>query len=222
MRRLSRFGVLLVVSFGLLLSLASGSAGAQVRVVESEAAMPETDLAGALSHLSLRAAFVFVGTVETIERKPGVVEVGLRVEQAIQGEPGSHYVLREWAGRWVPGLNRYTVGQRALFFLQATGAAGLSSPVDGGEGVVPVLGDASDLTLVPILDTRRLNTRLQRNVGDKLADETTMTLAKAVQVIAQAPTTGLRRPAKPSGDEPLPIMRGAVGAHSMAVAHGVR
>src|ERR1700721_169838 len=42
------------------------------------------------------------------------------------GEP---FVLREWAGLWAGGVERYRVGQRLLMLLHAPDAMGLSSPV---------------------------------------------------------------------------------------------
>ena len=164
---------------------------------------------------------MFVGTVETIERGQGVVEVGLRVEYVVQGEPGGHYVLREWAGRWPPGLNRYTVGQRALFFLPAPGPSGLSSPVGGSDGVVPVRGDVNSPDAVAVLDTRWLSARVERKMGDPLPESQSMTLSKAAQAIAQGGAGSTRKPANPSGENPLPIVRqNAPGARVSGGTHG--
>ena len=71
------------------------------------------------------------------------------------------YVLREWAGLWAANETRYRVGQRRLMLLHAPGAGGMSSPVDGLDGALPVygLGSAGDA-----VDLRWVGTKLQRQV----------------------------------------------------------
>lgn len=199
-----RRGAMLLVGLAVI---AVGPAKAQVRSLAVPAAEVETNLAGALGRLASRAGSVFVGTVESIERTPGVVQVSLRVEQVLQGQPGSRYLLREWAGRWPPGLQRYMVGQRALFFLNAPSISGLSSPVDSGDGVLPVFGDPADGATV---DVTRLNATLLRQLGEKLSDTTTMSLQQVTQTLVREAPTGYR-PANPSGEQALPIvMRSSV------------
>lgn len=200
--------------------MAAGLASAQVRSVPSQPAEVETTVAGALGRLAARAGLVFVGTVVSIDRTPGVVEISLRVEQVIQGQPGGLYVLREWAGRWPPGTHRYSVGQRSLFFLNAPGPSGLSAPVDGGEGVVPVLGDPA---FGAVVDAQRLNATLLRSVGEKLSDVRTVSLQEAAQLVLDAGQTGLRRPANPSGEKPVPIdVQGKPTARSVGGSDGTR
>lgn len=72
----------------------------------------------------------------------GVVEVKFRVEQAVKGPAaGSVYTLREWAGLWsAMGGGQYRLGQRLLVFLYAPDARGMSSPVRGLDGAVPLRG----------------------------------------------------------------------------------
>src|ERR1700743_2255490 len=111
--------------------------GAQQAVI----AAPDASVSAALANLSQRAATVFVGQVVGIRHDAGVVEVQFRVDTPVVGQPGGSYTLREWAGMWPPGQWRYHVGERALVFLHGASSAGLSSAVDGSEGVVPVMAD---------------------------------------------------------------------------------
>ena len=172
------------------------AAGAQQQVV----AMPDTSVTAALANLSRRAATVFVGQVVCIRRDAGVVEIQFRVDTPVVGNPGGSYTLREWAGMWPQGQWRYRVGERALVFLHGTSSAGLSSAVDGGEGVVPVMADADDAVL---LDVRRLSTRVLRQVGEPLPDlsNSAIALKDALPLIASrgmAPVRPVRRPLPPA------------------------
>jgi hypothetical protein len=78
------------------------------------------------------------------------VEVVFRVEQGIRGPAtGSTYTLREWGGLWSgTSLNagRYRLGQRALIVLYPE-QNGLTSPVNGTDGVLPLHGSGSSVTI---------------------------------------------------------------------------
>jgi hypothetical protein len=73
---------------------------------------------------------------------------------------------------WVAGDARYRVGQRLLMFLHAPGASGMSSPVGGADGVIPIRGTASTpqvssattASTPMIADLRWVGTRLVRVV----------------------------------------------------------
>lgn len=170
-------------------------AGAQQAVV----AAPDGSVSAALANLSQRAATVFVGQVVDIRRDAGVVEIQFRVDTPLVGQTGGSYTLREWAGMWPPGQWRYRVGERALVFLHGTSAAGLSSAVDGGEGVVPVMADTDGTVL---LDVRRLSTRVLRQVGQPLNDgDGAIALQDALPVIESRgtkPIRPVRRPLPPA------------------------
>ncbi len=176
--------------------------------------MPDTSVAGALVNLASRAGLVFVGQVEKIERKGGLVEVRFAVEQPVVGEVGPTYTLREWSGLWTGGRQRYFVGQRALVFLHAPemgvgGSEGLTSPVDGMDGVVPVVVQGADEE--PLVDVRWLEARVQRAVGSKLGGEETgaITLASATALVRAGKVE--REPVRlplPVPVRPLPIMVG--------------
>ena len=178
-------------------------AGAQQSVVVA----PDASLSAALANLSQRAATVFVGQVVDIRRDAGVVEIQFRVDTPLVGQTGGSYTLREWAGMWPPGQWRYRVGERALVFLHGTSAAGLSSAVDGGEGVVPVMADTDGTVL---LDVRRLSTRVLRQVGQPLNDGNgAMALKDALPVIESRGTKPVRPVRRPLPPAAVQIQKGA-------------
>lgn len=129
---------------------------------------------GVLHQMSDRADVIFVGRVVAIRPHDGdgmgagFVEVDFEMDQVIRGCTGGGYVLREWAGLWSGNANRYRVGQRLLMMLHAPGASGLSSPVDGLDGAIPIQGvaDASPLATgaanppVPVADLRWLGAKV--------------------------------------------------------------
>ena len=129
-----------------------------------------------LHQLSDKAEVVFAGQVLTIRRlDTGVVEVEFRVDQAIRGcTAGAPYILREWAGLWAGDNQRYRVGQRLLMLLHAPSAAGMSSPVGGLDGAIPIrqggasMAPADDLATPPeppYVDLRWLGAKLAHAVS---------------------------------------------------------
>jgi hypothetical protein len=139
-----------------------------------------------LHQMSDKADIVFIGHVAAIRPHEddgtgaGSIEVDFDIEQAIRGCAGGAYVLREWAGLWSGDAHRYRVGQRLLMMLHAPGADGLSSPIGGMDGAIPIRGvaDASALTAsaanapVPVADLRWL--------GAKVAHPTSYVLQRAI------------------------------------------
>jgi len=128
-----------------------------------------------LHDLSEKADVIFAGQVLAIRHPDsGVVEVEFRVDQAIRGcSSGTPYILREWAGLWAGDSQRYRVGQRLLMLLHAPSAAGMSSPVGGLDGAIPIRqgGMASPSTGVatppqsPYVDLRWLGARMTHTVS---------------------------------------------------------
>lgn len=183
---------------------------------------PDLTLGSALRNLASRSGAAFVGQVTAITRNGGVVEITLRVDQPVVGAPAGAYTLREWAGLWPPGQHRYSLGQRALFFLHPPSAAGLSTPVDGMEGIIPVLSTSADAPL--LLDVRRLNARLFRAPNAPLPDAAaaTITLTEATSLVAHwsnpshpeptpHPLPIVLRPAQQSAPgAPTPLLRGTL------------
>jgi hypothetical protein len=167
-------------------------------------AAPDASVEAALGNLSQRAATVFVGQVVGIRRNAGVVEIQFRVDTPVVGQTGGSYTLREWAGMWPLGQWRYHVGERALVFLHGTSSVGLSSAVDGSEGVVPVMADTDGTVL---LDVRRLGTRVLRQIGEPLADVSDGAIAlkdalPLIQSRGAAVVRPVRRPL-PRGTTPI-------------------
>jgi hypothetical protein len=132
----------------------------------------------ALHQMSDLAAVIFLGQVIAVRHlsaaqgASGLVEIDFHINQAIRGcSPASTYTLREWAGLWESDDQRYQPGQNLLMMLHAPNAAGISSPVGGMNGAMPVrAGGSSSLVSataspVPlIVDLRWVGTRLLRTI----------------------------------------------------------
>src|SRR5882757_2064649 len=108
-----------------------------------------TDVEDELRLMSQQAGVIFAGQVlairwtgsSTVGTGAGWVDVEFSVEQAVRGCAGQgRYVLREGGGLWAGGVQRYRVGQRLLMLLHAPSASGLSSPVGGQDGAIPIEG----------------------------------------------------------------------------------
>jgi hypothetical protein len=132
-----------------------------------------------LHQMSDEADVIFVGQVVAIRPHDGdgmgagFVEVDFQVDQAIRGCAGGAYAMREWAGLWSGNAYRYQVGQRLLMMLRAPGVGGMSSPVDGLDGAIPIRGvaDASPLAEAvtnapaPIADLRWVGAKVVHPVS---------------------------------------------------------
>lgn len=172
--------------------------------------MPPQTVEDALHQMSDKAGVIFAGQVTAVHRQAGgdgasgFVEIEFRVDQAIRGcTAGTPYVLREWAGLWVGGARRYHVGQRLLMFLRAPSASGLSSPVDGMDGAVPIHGGSPSLVATgstaqyPVADLRWIGAKLLHPVSYRAVSPhpdhragTPVSLLRP-QVIAQAGSFGV-------------------------------
>ncbi len=152
---------------GIAALLVADGRGVLVAQAQSQ---PQT-VVDVLHQISDSADVIFAGQVLAI-RQPntGVVEVEFRVDEAVRGcSAGTPYVLREWAGLWGAGGQRYRVGQRLLMLLHAPSAAGMSSPVGGLDGAIPIrLGGTSSpprtRVQAPFVDLRWLGMRVPRAV----------------------------------------------------------
>jgi len=108
--------------------------------------MPAQSITDALHAMSRLAGAIFAGQVVAVRRidgengATGVVEIQFAVEDAVRGVNGSIYTLREWAGLWPAGEGPFRVGQRFLMLLHVPSEAGLSSPVGGMVGAIPIRG----------------------------------------------------------------------------------
>jgi hypothetical protein len=148
------FGILRVGRWlGVLPVAALGMASlglAQTSAADAGVAAAPPDVQTALHQMADRADIIFVGRVTAVKRQDGgdvasgVVEIDFQVDQAIRGcAAGSPYALREWAGLWEGDDRRYRVGERLLMLLHAPGAGGMSSPVDGLDGAIPIVRGGS-------------------------------------------------------------------------------
>ena len=98
--------------------------------------------ASSLVALGSRAGVIFAGHVVKVTREDdaGFVDVEFAVDRAVRGCGGAKtYVLREWAGLWKGQVDRYLVGQRRLMILAGRGPSGMSAPVGGLAGVIPIV-----------------------------------------------------------------------------------
>ena len=132
--------------------------------------------------MSGQAGVIFAGQVLAVRPQvdlalasgSGWVDIEFRIDEAIRGCIGqATYVLREWSGLWAGGRQRYTVGQRLLMMLHTPSASGLSSPVGGQEGAIPLTGagaapgpkDRFLTAAEQTVDLRWIETRLLRSTA---------------------------------------------------------
>jgi hypothetical protein len=158
--------------------------GVSVALGQSVAAAPPQTVEDALREMSGAAGVIFVGQVSSVRvvqgggGAPGVVEVVFRVDQVVRGcSAGGTYVLKEWQGLWEGGDARYRVGERLLMLLRSPGASGLSSPVGGMDGAIPIRGvesqigsgasvsAASAAAPEPMVDLRWVGARMLRSLS---------------------------------------------------------
>ncbi len=110
--------------------------------VVGESAVPAAAVV-VLRGMAERAGVIFAGHVLAVERHDtaGYVDVVFAVDEAVKGcADDKPYVLREWAGLWAEEPRRYGVGQRLLMMLAARGPSGMSAPVGGMAGRIPLVG----------------------------------------------------------------------------------
>ena len=107
-----------------------------------------------LEQLARHAGFIFRGRVLSVERgRPArgavtTVQVTFEVLEGIRGvRSGERLTIQEWAGLWAAGRPRYRVGQELLLFLYPRSRLGLTSPVGGELGILPI--DAQGKVLAP-------------------------------------------------------------------------
>lgn len=143
--------------------------------------IPQTNPAteAALHDMTRLAGVIFAGSVIGIHRRAGVagaagtVEVEFAVETAIRGVAGTTCTLREWAGLWAAGDEPFRIGQRYLMLLHAPGASGLSSPIGGADGAIPIHGEAGPLADSRAVDLRWIATQVARTVAYRVPLRTT-------------------------------------------------
>lgn len=134
-RPICRYGILSLLAVSLIHA---------APVQAQDPAVPQT-LEDALHQMSDLAGIIFVGEVAAIRLREGdqgasgFVEVDFHIDQAVRGcSAGGSFTLREWAGLWQGGDVRYHVGQRLLMMLHSPGPTGITSPVAGLDGAIPL------------------------------------------------------------------------------------
>jgi len=137
------------IAWALGWSLGVGCGGAQALAQSSPQTAPD-----ALHAMTELAGVIFAGQVVAVrwhgaaDGAAGVVEITFAVDDAVRGvrgASGGSYTLREWAGLWPGGDEPFRVGQRYLMLLHSPGTAGLSSPVGGMDGAIPIRGGAAGI-----------------------------------------------------------------------------
>lgn len=148
-------------------------------------AAPSPSVGEALRNLASRSSLAFAGQVLTIERKGGTVEIMFSVDQPLLGSTRSTYILREWGGLWPPGQHRFNIGQRVLIFLLASSHAGFSTPVDGMNGIIPIVSTAAPGQV--LLDVRRLAATVSRAQGQPLPGNSAagIQLPEGLQIVSR-------------------------------------
>ena len=123
-------------------------------VAAQRGAFPPAPLPIQLQRIASGAGTIFSGRVVSVvpasvahPERVATVTVTFKVENAVRAvKAGQIYSFREWAGLWSAG-ERYRVGQHLMLFLYPPGRLGLTSPVGGRSGVLPV--DSKGRVLLP-------------------------------------------------------------------------
>lgn len=225
---------LLLAGFAVAQPASSGNSGS--------AASPRT-VEDLLHEMSDQAQIVFIGQVLAIHphelggAAPGFIEIDFSVTQAIRGcRPGETYILREWAGLWAGNAHRYHVGQSLLMMLHAPGPSGMSSPVGGIEGAiplrevknvsvpsgnVPISAAASASQPVTVADLRWLGAKLPHSMSYRLQSALSATPLTLPQQMSEPSTvtTGaelITHSIAPEGDSStrtsIPVQQASVDA----------
>lgn len=163
---------------------------------------PESSVNAALVSLTQRASTVFAGEVMAIRHVGGVVEIDFRVDEPLKSVTSS-YKLREWSGLWSAGQRRYWIGERAVLFLYAPSSSGLATPVDGMDGVLPLISSS-----VLAVDIGRLRTRVQRQVGQPMSYVPEMLSFETLRATITAQLPVAPKPVIPVRARPVLPVRG--------------
>ncbi len=188
-------------------------------------ALPAT-ASDVLVEMAGRAGVIFTGQVTSIARADasGYVDTTFKVETAVRGvgrlAGGGGYVLREWAGLWIGQPPRYSVGQRYLMLLTARGSSGMSAPVGGMDGAIPLVGggdaalahgtgvgpaDAAVAAPEAQVDLRWLAARAVRSTTAR-PEGAAQTKARVILEPESGPMEEPLEPAMPVRVHPMPIV----------------
>ena len=164
--------VWIACALALCIGVASSCAFGQV-AAPLDASLTDQATEDALHATARLAGVIFTGQVVAVRRhaandgSAGVVEIDFAVDDAVRGVSGGVYTLREWAGLWTAGDQPFRVGQRYLMLLHSPGPAGLSSPVGGMDGAIPIRGGTALASRT--IDLRWIRTRVVQPIGYRAA-----------------------------------------------------
>lgn len=170
-----------------------GSSCAFGQVAAPPASLTDPATEDALHAMARLAGVIFTGDVVAVRRHDandgaaGVVEIEFAVEDAVRGVSGGSYTLREWAGLWAAGDEPFRVGQRYLMLLHAAGAAGLSSPVGGTDGAIPIRGGTASASRT--VDLRWIRTRVVQPIAYRAAPVAQPAASRVDDAAAAIPST---------------------------------
>jgi len=235
----SQWGVRTACALALSFVIFGAECGVAQEPPQSSAPQTTNDALRAMSRL---AGVIFAGQVigarrlDGVNGTTGVVEISFSVEDAVRGVSGSTYTLREWAGLWPAGDQPFRVGQRFLMLLHAPGAAGLSSPIGGMDGAIPIRGGVQTQTTAPaetvsvgtisagtsaladgrVVDLRWVATRVVQPLSyrtELVAHPTAMPVSARAHAVRPDPASA-------QGPESAFSLQAAVGLASVVTAQG--
>ena len=188
-------GNLLLMTVGL--SLSPAFASAPPATLSAASPFP-AGVDAVLLGMSKQAGVIFAGHVIAVDRSDpsGFVDIHFRIDEPVRGCPRTGvYVLREWAGRWIGHPERYRVGQRWLMLLTPRGPSGMSSPVFGSDGAVPIIASAPQ----PILGSSGVPPEDPGVAPDSAVDLRLLQarVVRAPAAFIQGSTEGVARPIAP-------------------------
>ncbi len=111
----------------------------------SQLPAPPATTEDALRQMLDQAGAVFTGQVTAVRHSGAIAEIDFAIDDAILGvAPNTIYTLREWTGISPAPASQFAapqfeIGRRYLLFLHTPGPGGLSSPVGGPDGAIPIL-----------------------------------------------------------------------------------
>jgi hypothetical protein len=137
-----------------LLGVAAAQNRAVARLPIPSNLTPPSSTPPNLGHLASNSGYIFSGTVSSVTRATTAnsstvptMQITFRIDQAIRGvRAGQSLTIHEWAGLWDAG-ERYHPGERVMLFLYPPSRLGLTSPVAGAQGRLPI--DRSGRVVLP-------------------------------------------------------------------------
>ena len=147
----------LLISLGCVAALmvAAASSGGPAPRVARPGAAPD------LEQMVASSGMIFLGRVEDVSLSgDDRVRITFRVLDGVRGaRTGETAAVEEWRGLWVAGHERYQPGETLLLFFHPRSKLGLTSPVGGDSGRLPITPHRQI-----ILSPDRIETMLPRSL----------------------------------------------------------